>query len=344
MTTATNSRHVREHGFTLIELLVVVAIIALLISILLPSLGQARAQARSSVCSSRISQLTKSILMYAEDFGETPPFVGIGWEDIKSPSEPSSNISETSSAPGDIPRMSRLGWALAEDWLSKYFDQMWNKTEEQWLTGCGPRSGSLFNYTRFETLYLCPEFQRIGNKAQNQFNYTRTVLGRKWIFGGDYGKLANGGVNEGDYWGGSDFGAPGPIVKISSVYAPSRFTMLMDEWWLRHVGADPSEHTPYGREGTVSGGWSAIDCMFFPFADEYGQYHGSDTSGRFTADLTKVKLSNCSYYDGHVGTERDPLPGRSTMDMGSFLLTYGADFIRWLGEHVFAQRGRDFRL
>ncbi len=58
-----------KRGFTLIELLVVVAIIALLIAILLPSLSKARKQARTSVCASRISQLAKSLFLYAEDYG-----------------------------------------------------------------------------------------------------------------------------------------------------------------------------------------------------------------------------------------------------------------------------------
>jgi prepilin-type N-terminal cleavage/methylation domain-containing protein len=60
------ARH--SSGFTLIELLVVVAIIALLISILLPSLSKARSQARTTLCSCRVSQMVKAILIYSDDY------------------------------------------------------------------------------------------------------------------------------------------------------------------------------------------------------------------------------------------------------------------------------------
>jgi hypothetical protein len=311
-----------------------VAIIALLISILLPVLGNARAQARAAVCASRISQLAKALLIYSDDFSETPPFLGLGWSDIPALND------VTDTAPGDIPTKTDAEWAVAEDWLSINFDLMWNETEDNWPNKAGPRYGSLYSYTRFENLYVCPDFQRIANKSQNQFNYTRTVLGRKWILGGDYGKLANGGVDEPEYWGNSDFGAPGPVVRSSQVYAPARLNMLFDEWWHRHVGSDPSEHIGFGRNSDIGGGWSAIDCMFFAFADEQGQYHGSDTPGSFAADTSMIKRGTCAYYDGHAGLYRDPLPGRSEMDIGQLLIIHGADFIAWLSEHIFNQRGR----
>jgi prepilin-type N-terminal cleavage/methylation domain-containing protein len=331
------NRRVGNDAFTLIELLVVVAIIALLISILLPSLGSARAQARTSICSSRISQLTKALYLYSEDFSETPPFMGIGWENLP----PSSNLSNTASAPGDIPKMSLLDWAVAENWLSPKFDQMWHVVQEDWPTGCGIRFGTLYSYTRFENVYACPEFQRIGNKSQNLFNYTRTILGRKWILGGEYGRPGNGGVNEPDYWGGSEFGAPGPILKMSQVHAPAKLNMLLDEWWKRHVGSDPSEHCPSPRAGNglISGGWMAIDCMGFPLGDEFGRYHGTETPGMFNADQSRVKLANTSYYDGHVGLERDPLPDRTDLT-GLDLVQNLSDLFLWLSGHVFSARGR----
>jgi len=335
--TTPNKRHehklFRNEGFTLIELLVVVAIIALLISILLPSLSKARAQARTTVCASRIGQLAKAMLLYADDFNETPPFMGLGWEDI-----PTFGGS-TANAPYDIPRMTKQQWAIAEDWVSPKFDLMWNKTEQDWpTTGCGVRFGSLYPYSRFENLYRCPEFERIQTKSQNQFNYTRTILGRKWVFGGQIGAGANGGVNESDYWGSSDFGAPGYIMKVGGIYSPGTLNFLIDEMWNRHVAADPTEQVPFGKSGAVEGGWSANDCMYYALQDEIGQYHGSDVTGRYSMDTSKVKRGNSAFYDGHVSLERDPLPGRVDMNLGSVLFQYKDDVVDWLNGYVYAQR------
>jgi len=329
-------------AFTLIELLVVVAIIALLISILLPSLSKARAQARGTLCASRIGQLAKAVLIYSEDFQETPPFLGLGWSDIPTFGD------TTTHAPGDIPKMTDREWAIAEDWLSPQFDQMWNHIEEEWPAGCGIRYGSLYQYSRFENLYRCPEFERIANKSQNQFNYTRTVLGRKWIFGGEIGGLANGGVDEPDYWplqgegGRSDFGAPGLVVKTSQVHSPGQLGMFYDEWWKHHVGAHPADHIP-PKDSEISGGWAAIDCMHFALADEIGQYHGSEVQGpRPDVDPRRAKRGSVAYYDGHVALERDIYPDRVDAKVQDLYTQVYGTFINWLGGHIFAQRGRPF--
>jgi prepilin-type N-terminal cleavage/methylation domain-containing protein/prepilin-type processing-associated H-X9-DG protein len=70
----------RRTGFTLIELLVVVAIIAVLISMLLPALGQARESAKRVVCGSNLSQVSRAMLQYANDFNDMiPPFTYNGY-------------------------------------------------------------------------------------------------------------------------------------------------------------------------------------------------------------------------------------------------------------------------
>lgn len=63
----------RSRGFTLIELLVVIAIIALLIGILLPALARARNNAKFLTCSTRVNQIHKGMVLFANDFGGTYP-------------------------------------------------------------------------------------------------------------------------------------------------------------------------------------------------------------------------------------------------------------------------------
>lgn len=66
-------RRSRSRGFTLIELLVVIAIIALLIGILLPALARARNNAKFLTCSTRVNQIHKGMILFANDFGGTYP-------------------------------------------------------------------------------------------------------------------------------------------------------------------------------------------------------------------------------------------------------------------------------
>ena len=54
--------------FTIIELLVVISIIGVLAALLLPVLGMARESGRASFCVNNIAQLTKSNLLYADDY------------------------------------------------------------------------------------------------------------------------------------------------------------------------------------------------------------------------------------------------------------------------------------
>ncbi len=333
-----------KRGFTLIELLVVVAIIALLISILLPSLGQARAQSRSALCATRISQLAKCILIYADDFNETPPFTGIGWENISNP--PESKITaptSTTGAPGDISTKTRYDWAVSETWHTQHPELLWSGLlpEEDWaVNGVGIRTGTLFNYARFETLYRCPDFEREPDLVHHQFNYTRSILGRKWIMS----QWAQGG-KEPDYWGTSLFGASGSIMRISQIYAPSGLQMMIDEWGPRFVASQPDMHRPPYSSGP-SGGWSACDAMHFFLRDEIGRYHGSPRKNPYGPnviaklfDTGTIKMGNASFYDGHVEMFRDVWADKYLSDDGKLIIA-AQELFTWLSGYTYAQRGK----
>jgi prepilin-type N-terminal cleavage/methylation domain-containing protein len=60
-------------AFTLIELLVVVTIIAILAAILFPIYSRAREAARRNTCTSNLYQITRAVMMYANDFDDKYP-------------------------------------------------------------------------------------------------------------------------------------------------------------------------------------------------------------------------------------------------------------------------------
>jgi prepilin-type N-terminal cleavage/methylation domain-containing protein len=326
------SRDRERSAFTLIELLVVVAIIALLISILLPSLSKAREQARTTLCMSRISQLTKSMLLYEGDYG-TPPFVGVGFENInKDKAYPHLNSSE-------------MQLAKLENWL--YGDPTLNSAwlADPWsalpMGGPTARDGMLFSYTRFESLYRCPEFERImdARKTQNVFNYTRTVLGRK---------VLSSVVPDPE--AGDDELFPGATLPSSAIYAPAAMMMLLDEQWDFHCAGNYND----GGIVNMSGCWMGAEPIHGIVFDMIGSYHsnlGSVLPAERWPELKKAKMGSVSFYDGHVALMRDPWPWR-TIEKGSAdlmqLITKltsdpeGTKLIDPLLMSVYAQRGINF--
>jgi len=292
-------------GFTLIELLVVVAIIALLISILLPSLSKARAQSRTTVCATRMGQLIRAMLLYAGDYEEKLPFVARGID-----------------SPLDHPDEYKL-----EDWISADMDQIWTADERDWPQGLCPRSGSLFAYTRYETLYRCPEFERTAAKTQGVFNYTRSMLGRKIIC-----PWETGGTEYYDLMG------IGAIVGPSQVYAPATMMMMMDESWQFHVA-----YQDYYQNRGLRGPKCA-DPVFFLLESEYGQYHGPPIERLNIRGLRlpegpnvpdAINQATLGFYDGHVSLDRDPAPGRYLPDV----LLWFPSAIDYALRSLFAQRG-----
>ncbi|MBN1347561.1 MAG: hypothetical protein JXQ73_33025 [Phycisphaerae bacterium] len=340
MTTKLQSR---LRGITLIQTATSVAtIVGLITTIFIPALIGLRDRNRQAICATRIAQLTKAMLVYAQDYDETPPFMGIGWESIHYPDKPSTAplASQSPSPPPPLLALpDRRAWAYAETWLTQNHQLLWNGTlpENEWQqNGVGLSTGLLFTYTRFETLYRCPEFERIPDKSQNAFNYTRTDLGRKWIMG-DWAQSGK----ESDYWGGSDFGAPGPIMRTSEIHRPSWLPMIYDESALRHVGSAYEEHIP-PRDAIASGGWAAVDCMHFLLADEIGSYHGRPIrNDRLPPEVDPLHVK-CGYvgcYDGHVELTRTFWANMSGSNP-LLLYTALADMLDWLSRHTFAQRGK----
>ena len=291
----------RGAGFTLIELLVVVAIIALLISILLPSLSKARAQARTALCASRLSQLTKAMLIYADDFEESPPFLALGFGDM--------DDIDGKDHGGTMPHDERWYWER-ETWCVPNLDTICYN--EDWTTLDpipSPRHGSLYGYTRFETMYRCPEFERmpVGSrstqtgaiKTQNVFNYTRNVLGRKFLT--TLPPIVDAGAD--------DEISPGPIMKVSAVYAPAGMFMMLDEQWDFHCAGN------YDGDGVIpfSGFPMAAETVHGLIGDCIGSYHGSEGRVINYDWVIPSKAGNVGYYDGHVAAYPDPWPWRNVM-------------------------------
>jgi prepilin-type N-terminal cleavage/methylation domain-containing protein len=275
---------VRRCAFTLIELLVVVAIIALLISILLPSLSKARAQARTTLCATRIGQLDKSIFMYSEDYDETPPFLAkVG------KNNPYSAVTE------DPPNMDTWIGSIVD--MTEVIDKSFN-TPGPYPADIVeiPRSGDMFQYTRFENLYRCPDFERIAEAEQNVFNYTRSVWCRKyrpvWEGGEERLKLTEQ-IRIGDQ--------AGPIMKPSMVFAPAALPMLEDEQWDRHIAGAWANGNPDA--------WICCDPVFDAL-DQLGEYHGTKVVSQNSPPTQNppIKRGSLAYYDGHVALRRDPMP------------------------------------
>jgi prepilin-type N-terminal cleavage/methylation domain-containing protein len=66
-------------GFTLIELLVVIAIIAILAGMLLPALAMAKDRGLRTVCVNNLSQMGKTMIMYAHDNNDFFAWPNWGW-------------------------------------------------------------------------------------------------------------------------------------------------------------------------------------------------------------------------------------------------------------------------
>jgi prepilin-type N-terminal cleavage/methylation domain-containing protein len=321
-------------GFTLIELLVVVAIIALLISILLPSLAKARSQARATVCASRLSQITKSMLLYAGDYDETPPFIGVGFKpcgaDRSYANLGTNGVNNT-----------ELYFAQFEQWLipnlaGSNSDALWLDPDWKQWDGTAKEArvqrGTLFPYARFANLYRCPDFERTGDarKTQNVFNYSRSILARKLL--SNVAAVRDPGIDE--------VLAAGPIMKVSQFYNPAAMYMMIDEQWDFHCAGNYND----GGTNNISGTWMAAETIHGLAMDMFGSYHGTESNALNLAETLPSKKGSIGYYDGHVDLFQDPLPYRkATKNLIAVLFDYGPErLFKALDPimlQIYAQRG-----
>lgn len=287
-------------------------VVVLTATILTPTLMGLRERNRRAVCTMRIGQLTRAMLVYAADYDETPPFMGRGdgtWPSGAGGGWPPGTIEEWPAGSG----MTAGQWTSIEDWLMPNVSGWFGRSQTEWPNDARPRNGSLFPYTRSESLYLCPSFERtaIGVKTQNVFNYTRTSLGRRLYSSTDNLDPNSPYYSEGDFF-------PGEIVRISEVHRPDMFFMMYDESLEQYVVASPV--ISYSGSGLIDdriidGSWSPDppDCVFRIMGSEVGQYHGRPMrtpAGRILSTLPSRRQGNVAYYDGHVELLLDPLPER----------------------------------
>jgi prepilin-type N-terminal cleavage/methylation domain-containing protein len=301
----------KRRGFTLIELLVVVAIIALLIAILVPSLNQARSRARTTMCLTRVGQMVKAFLLYADDFSETPPFVATMHY---YPSGPDNDVPD----PNETWLMDCLKAANGDPALARgLMRQIAYGAQETWPIKV-PTNGTLLAYARFENTYRCPEFERITDpfKKQNAFNYTRAIWARYYRC--QYEAMLDGIAADavGD--------VQGPIMRPSKVYAPSEMAMVLDEQWDRHVAT--AGVYPSCGPGYKSGVTYTDNPYHSPYVcNDYGFFldniiavsHGSlSTSDLHNLDVLENpettphlwKRGGVGFYDGHAALMRDTWP------------------------------------
>ena len=110
-------------GFTLVEMLVVIAIIALLAAILLPVLAEGREAARKAVCIANLSQIGKTVALYANSWdGYCPPSVNVRYYLIKQ-----SGVVQGLGVPVEAARLPFEALMCPSSSLPRYASETWGE-------------------------------------------------------------------------------------------------------------------------------------------------------------------------------------------------------------------------
>ena len=141
--------------------------------------------------------------------------------------------------------------------------------------------------------------------------------------------------------------APGPILKLSTVYAPGSMFMLMDEQWDFHVAGNYNGNPARGIiDFNGFDMWMGAESCHAFIADCIGDYHSVKGKDVDLSLIGAAKKGSVSFYDGHVELVRDPLPGRILTISNPLDLLNDPDVvqkgIRLLSPfilQIFAQRG-----
>ncbi len=312
-------RSVRPHvrrGTGLVQAITSVSAAGLLITgVFIPALIGLRDRNFQALCSTRVGLLTRAMLVYASDYDETPPFI---------------LRDAASDSPLNAANRRKETWLAAASTMERIF----LLRESDWYTGGYPKlpnSGDLFPYARFESIYRCPEFERIvhPDKYQNAFNITRTIFGNKL-------NLEDG-----------QFRFDQGILRLSAVFKPAGLPMMIDESWHAYVAYPIQRSWVWGGIDPL---WDAWNCCM-------GQYHGRPLKGlswypslappgstEGVVENDPQRSATLGFYDGHCEPQRDPLPNMEINSLGRAPMNpfsgYGLMYMKWLAQMIYAQVGQ----
>ncbi|MBI4580174.1 MAG: type II secretion system protein [Planctomycetes bacterium] len=265
----------KPQAFTLIEVLVVVAIIALLVAILLPSLAMAREESRAVVCKTRLRELHRGHVYYAQDYPSYfPHFDWWLWDGRPNNSEAQAKFFPTLYA--------KFGGVRPTD-------------SSRWV-----EFGQIYRYLRDKELYFCPRDSRrrygnaIGaggtNGSKAIHSFTRFIEPHNWLNErlGNGTNANDGALRPADFIR-PDALRPGRVVPPAKDIAPEgpyttnpeRLGLLFEEY----AGFDEDRPGHAGSNKT-----NALNDGFSGFLFKYDDFLAPRHRGR----------GHILYWDGHT--------------------------------------------
>ncbi len=263
-----------KSGFTLIEVLVVVAIIALLVAILLPSLQRAREMARMAVCKSNMKQLTNGMHLYVTEYGTLPATQSVLYFNEQFWSNGWWNNTVRSK---DLRKTNWTWDGCLNDNGGSYGDADLAKFKED----C-PRRGTIYKEVKNDQVYVCPSDRvgvptdtPLGGGGNGRLSYSMSAyLGYK-----KPERLRRPPSSNGYVLYDPDDPEPSKKVYQSTIWAPSRIFLLVEEHPFYHIG------------NTREGNFNVTDRIV---TRHLPAFRGKDPS-------TKLKGQTViAYVDGHV--------------------------------------------